>query len=54
MSRVASFKRIMSFASLLVSADGMEVARVQGAAVWDSRDVVAFIRRCLGNGNRGK
>ncbi len=34
--------------TLLINADGMEVARVQSAAVWDSRDVVAFIRRCLG------
>ena len=34
--------------TLLINADGMEVARVQGAAVWDSSDVVAFIRRCLG------
>jgi thiol-disulfide isomerase/thioredoxin len=40
--------------TLLINADGMEVARVQGVAVWDSRDVVAFIRRCLGNENRGK
>ena len=38
--------------TLLIDADGMEVARIQGAAVWDSRDVVAFIRRCLGNGKR--
>ena len=38
--------------TLLIDADGMEVARVQGAAVWDSKDVVAFIRRCLGNGKR--
>lgn len=34
--------------TLLINADGMEVARVQGAAVWDTKDVVAFIRRCLG------
>ena len=34
--------------ALLINAKGKEVARVLGAAVWDSRDVVAFIRRCLG------
>ncbi len=34
--------------TLLIDADGMEVARIQGAAVWDSRDAVAFLRRCLG------
>lgn len=34
--------------TLLIDADGMEVARIQGAAVWDTKDVVAFIRRCLG------
>ncbi len=39
--------------TLLINADGMEVARVQGAAVWDTKDVVVFIRRCLGNGKRG-
>ena len=34
--------------TLLIDADGMEVARIQGAAVWDSRHAVAFLRRCLG------
>ncbi len=34
--------------TLLIVAEGKEVARVQGAAVWDTKDVVAFIRRCLG------
>ena len=34
--------------TLLINAKGKEVARVLGAAVWDTKDVVAFIRRCLG------
>jgi len=34
--------------TLLINPKGMEVARVVGASVWDSRDVVAFLRRCLG------
>ncbi len=40
--------------TLLIDAKGREVARVQGAAVWDTSEVVAFLRRCLGNGKRGK
>ena len=34
--------------TLLINAKGKEVARVLGAAVWVTKDVVAFIRRCLG------
>ena len=33
--------------TLLINSDGLEVGRVQGASEWDSKDAVAFLRRCL-------
>jgi thiol-disulfide isomerase/thioredoxin len=33
--------------TLLIDAEGREVGRVQGISEWDSRDVVAFLQRCL-------
>ena len=33
--------------TLLINSDGLEVGRVQGASEWDSKNAVAFLRRCL-------
>jgi len=40
--------------TVLIDADGREVARALGAAEWDSDAVVAFLRRCLGNAKAKK
>ncbi len=34
--------------TVLIDAGGRELARVTGVAEWDSPEVVAFVRRCLG------
>jgi thiol-disulfide isomerase/thioredoxin len=36
--------------TLLVDREGLEVARVVGAAEWDAPEAVAYLRRCLGGG----
>lgn len=33
--------------TLLINPEGLEIGRVQGISEWDSKDVVAFLRRCL-------
>lgn len=33
--------------TLLINPQGLEIGRVQGISEWDSKDVVAFLRRCL-------
>lgn len=33
--------------TLLINAQGLEIGRVQGISEWDSKNVVAFLRRCL-------
>ena len=35
--------------TLLINAEGLEVGRVEGVAEWDSKEAVAFLKRCLGN-----
>ena len=34
-------------ATLFINADGLEVGRVYGISEWDSKEAVAFFRRCL-------
>ncbi len=33
--------------TLLINPKGLEIGRVQGISEWDSKDIVAFLRRCL-------
>jgi len=33
--------------TLLINAQGLEIGRVQGISEWDTKNVVAFLRRCL-------
>ncbi len=40
--------------TLLINARGLEVGRVEGAAEWDGKEAVAFLKRCLGNSKEGK
>ncbi|MDA1089872.1 MAG: TlpA disulfide reductase family protein [Proteobacteria bacterium] len=34
-------------ATLFINADGLEIGRVYGISEWDSKESVAFLRRCL-------